>query len=89
MHHGNIVRLLAVVIDDLSDQAIGFIMEYVPKSLEQVMLHLTVPQVIHVMAEVALGMAVAHDQSIIHSDMKPGNILVSADLRRCSSPIAI
>ena len=61
-------------------------MEYMCKSLEQAMSKLSPREVINIMAEVALGMAVAHDNFIIHSDMKPGNILVSDDLRRCTTP---
>ena len=72
--------------EDISCDPIGFIMEYMCKSLEQAMPGLTPREVINVMAEVALGMAVAHDNTIIHSDMKPGNVLVSEDLRRCAIP---
>jgi hypothetical protein len=76
--HDNIVRLLAKITDNDS-QPIGFIMEYLPESLERAMDKMTLRQAVHAMNEAALGVAVAHDALVVHSDIKPGNILCSDD----------
>jgi hypothetical protein len=76
--HPNIVPVLSIITDSAS-QPMGFVMEYVPKSLDQAMQHLTTRQALHVLSEAALGLAVTHDARVIHSDIKPDNILCSAD----------
>jgi serine/threonine protein kinase len=76
--HPNIVRVLAI-ITDAATQPMGFVMEYVPVSLEEAMHHMQLRQAVHVMSEAALGLAVAHDAQVVHSDIKPANILCSED----------
>ncbi len=76
--HGNIVRVMAIITDHAS-QPLGFIMEHMYTNLEDAMQHATLRQAVHAMSEAAIGVAVAHDAQVIHSDMKPGNILCSAD----------
>jgi hypothetical protein len=76
--HPNIVRVMAVVTDAAA-QPIGFIMEYCPVSLDEAMSRMSLRQAVHALVEACIGVAVAHDAQIIHSDIKPGNILCSDD----------
>lgn len=76
--HPNIVRVLAV-ITDAAAQPLGFIMEYLPLPLDEAMQHMTLRQALHALLEACIGVAVAHDAHVIHSDIKPGNILCSVD----------
>ena len=78
MAHPNIVRVMAIVTDAAS-QPLGFVMEFVPLSLDAAMHGMTLQQTVHVLGEAALGLAVAHDAHVIHSDIKPANILCSHD----------
>jgi serine/threonine protein kinase len=76
--HPNIVRVLAIITDAAS-QPLGFVMEYVPLSLDAAMHRMTLQQALHVLSDAALGLAVAHDACVIHSDIKPANVLCSDD----------
>ena len=76
--HPNIVRVLAVVTD-AATQPVGFIMEYLPVPLDEAMQRMSLRQAVHALVEACIGVAVAHDAHVIHSDIKPGNILCSID----------
>ncbi len=76
--HKNIVRVLAVLTNDLLEP-VGFIMEYMPQSLDALMPSLTLTQSVHVMCGASLGLAVSHEKGILHADVKPTNILLSDD----------
>jgi serine/threonine protein kinase len=78
--HKNIVRMLAVLTNDLLEP-VGFIMEYMPQSLDALMPLLTLSQSVHILCGASLGLAVSHDQGILHADVKPANILISEDGR--------
>jgi hypothetical protein len=54
------------VITDAAAQPVGFIMEYVPVSLEEGMQRMTLRQALHALSEAAIGIAVAHDAHVIH-----------------------
>ena len=76
--HPNIVRVMAVV-NDAASQPVGLIMEYLPVPLDDAMQHMTLRQAVHALVEACIGVAVAHDAHVIHSDIKPANMLCSAD----------
>jgi len=76
--HPNIVRVMAVITDAASEP-VGFIMDYLPLPLGDAMQHMTLPQAVHALVEACIGVAVAHDAQVIHSDIKPDNVLCSAD----------
>ncbi len=78
LNHPNIVRVMAV-ITDASAQPAGFIMEHVPVTLEEAMQCMTLRQAVHALVEASNGAAVAHDAKVVHSDIKPANILCSHD----------
>ena len=54
-------------------------MEYLPVPLDEAMQHMTLRQAVHALVEACIGVAVAHDAHVIHSDIKPANMLCSAD----------
>jgi serine/threonine protein kinase len=76
--HPNVVRVLAVVINDAA-QPMGFVMEYLPVPLDEAMQRMSLRQAVHALVEACVGVAVAHDAKVIHSDIKPGNVLCSDD----------
>ena len=76
--HGNIVRVLAVLTNDLLEP-VGYIMEHMPLSLDTAMPLLTLTQAINILCGASLGLAVTHDKGILHADIKPANILLSDD----------
>jgi serine/threonine protein kinase len=76
--HPNIVRVLAV-INDAASQPMGFVMEYCAVPLNEGMQRMTLRQAVHALAEAAIGVAAAHDANVVHSDIKPDNVLCSDD----------
>jgi serine/threonine protein kinase len=78
MSHPNIVRIFALLTDD-SDEPIGFIMEFMPTSLDAAMRRMTLSQLVQALTCVAAGLADVHELSVIHSDVKPANVLISED----------
>jgi hypothetical protein len=54
-------------------------MEHCAVPLNEAMQSMTLRQSVHALAEAAIGVAAAHDSQIIHSDIKPDNILCSDD----------
>jgi tetratricopeptide (TPR) repeat protein len=81
LNHPNICS----VFDFNSEADIDFlVMEYVPGvSLDQRLADgtLTLEEVPRIGAQLAAGLAAAHDQQVIHRDLKPGNLRVTPDGR--------
>lgn len=77
LNHPNVCTIFAVEADDGVPM---IVMEYIEGQPLNKMLDsgpLPPPRVADIARQVAQGMAAAHDQGIIHGDLKPGNILVS------------
>ena len=82
MSHANIVNIYDVGIDN-DDHYI--VMEYVPgstlKQKIQAEAPLDIATAVHIAKDIADGLAHAHANNIVHCDIKPHNILITADNR--------
>jgi serine/threonine protein kinase len=80
VRHANVVAIHAV---EEADGLPYLVMEYVPgKSLQQILDRkgpLDIEEVFRIGAEVATGLAAAHDQGLVHRDVKPANILLDKE----------
>src|SRR5262249_23318525 len=78
VRHENVVAIYAVEETPLPH----LVMEYVPGQTLQQMLDQTGPletqDVLRIGEQIARGLAAAHEQGLIHRDIKPGNILLEA-----------
>lgn len=76
VRHENVVQIYAVEESDTP----YLVMEYIPgKSLHEHLAEhgpLAVAEVLRIGAQVARGLGAAHDQGLVHRDVKPANILV-------------
>jgi len=79
LSHRAIVQVFDLITDDDGDHVI---MEYVPgPSLHTLVAGrpMAVSQVVHIATELADGLAYAHQQGIVHRDLKIENILIGID----------
>jgi len=75
LHHTNIVEIYAANIFP-----VPYIeMEYVSSSLTDLKFPLETKRATGIVRGIAEGLRYAHDQGIVHRDIKPGNILITAD----------
>jgi hypothetical protein len=76
LHHPNIVEVSAVNI-----LPVPYVeMEYVAGSLEMIKKPIPVRKAVYIIRKIADALRYAHGLGIIHRDIKPHNILVTADL---------
>lgn len=80
LNHPNVVEIYDVGQDEDSQY---IVMEYIKGVTAKELIHrrgsLEVPEAVDFMYQLALGLAKAHKQGIVHRDIKPQNILVKGD----------
>ncbi|MFI6868439.1 serine/threonine-protein kinase [Nocardia sp. NPDC050406] len=78
LQHPNVV---AVLDRGVSDERLWIAMQFVPGSDAAGALRrgLTVERAVHIVGEAAAGLDAAHAAGLLHRDVKPANILVSAE----------
>jgi hypothetical protein len=75
LHHRNIVEIYAANIFP-----VPYIeMEYVQSSLSTMQFPLETQQAVAIVKGIAEGLRYAHEQGIVHRDIKPGNIMITPD----------
>jgi Serine/threonine protein kinase len=75
LHHKNIV-----MVSEVNILPIPYVeMEYVDRTLTDLELPLDETDAVYIVAGIAEGLAYAHSKGIIHRDIKPQNILLTAD----------
>lgn len=81
LNHPNIVTVLDF---DTQDNVDFLVMEYVPGlALDEKVRQGTLPEkeIVRIGVQLAEGLAVAHEQGVIHRDLKPGNLRLTKDDR--------
>jgi len=82
VRHGNVVQIYAVEERPLP----YLVMEYIPGQTLQQRLEQTgpleVPDVLRIGGQIGRGLAAAHEQGLIHRDIKPGNILLESGIEQ-------
>ncbi len=75
LHHPNIVEVSEVNILPFPYVE----MEYIGRSLDQLEKPMEISRAVHLIQGIAAGLAYAHHKGVIHRDLKPHNILITAD----------
>ena len=82
LNHDNIVRVydieelfrtIFIIMEYLEGLPLDYILYRMPK--------LTVPKALDILLQVCTGLSYAHDQGIVHQDIKPANIFIQLDGR--------
>lgn len=77
---------IVTILDSGTDEEIPFmVMEWIDgKSLEDVISagELPIPRIVHLFAQICEAVAFAHQNNVIHLDIKPANILLPQDSQR-------
>ncbi|GAA1137955.1 serine/threonine-protein kinase [Nocardioides aquiterrae] len=85
LHHPHVVSVFDAVE---ADRHIWLVMEYVPGSTLSELIdregRLDPARVASIGAQVADGLAAAHERGTIHRDVKPGNVLIDGDVAKIS-----
>ena len=79
LDHPNIVQILTV---DKAENIFFMVMEYVDgKNLAQLIQEttLTYKEAVDIIIQILSALQYAHEKNVIHRDLKPGNILLTAD----------
>ena len=79
LDHPNIVQILTV---DKAENIFFMVMEYVDgKNLAQLIQEtpLSYKEAVDIVIQILAGLQYAHEKNVIHRDLKPGNILLTAD----------
>ena len=82
LNHRNIVRVYDIeklfrTIFIIMEYLEGLPLDYILRSMPR----LSIPQVLDILLQVCNGLEYAHDQGIVHQDIKPANVFIQADGR--------
>ncbi|QQS44788.1 MAG: protein kinase [Acidobacteriota bacterium] len=83
LNHPNIATVYEIDECRLNGVRYSFIaMEYVPgRSLKEYARTVALKEVVDIIAQIADGLAAAHNQGIVHRDVKPSNVLINEQRR--------
>lgn len=82
LNHENIVkvydieelyRTIFIVMEYLEGLSLDYVLEKIPK--------LPLPRIVDILLQVSAGLAYAHENGIVHQDIKPANIFIQSDDR--------
>lgn len=92
IHHPNIISLREV-IHLVNDNIVYIVIEYADcgnlSSILESGFHFTNDQIKNIFAQIVTGVSFLHENSIVHQDLKPSNILMKSDGRALISDFGI